>query len=445
NISIGLLNEPESSSQAICIGDTEVVHALDQLNPPEKNSEIIPCPVIGIDNLNQNPLSPNLESYEPVVESYDRNNTAFRPITMDNVCNNSNTTSIRDEFYLPESIQNLIPGEQESRQFFEYKIVNSNQSYSSAFTPPSRNHYSHNNNTSDVQEYDPYSSPIPSSSSSRCESDIIQYCKLDNFEGLTPISYSNRETCLNEDLKIINMKLKNMNSSYEFSIANDLRGVDNLNEGNIRYREEPRVKNTRIDIEAESNIDGNNYLINLNTEQWQEENAEKTFGAIDLRYDNEDFINDMESRRTSNVSEKYHKEKMKLGKSREDDQSKLTETVRNIIDNLNDDISDSRCTTKTLSKKKNVMIESHNLNDQTKNNIEKANENILTVENFKSDNIYIHFVGLTEAYQNLKMLSERPIEIIDLTNDDTGDARVDKNVDNGMLTTVLKDTKIMSM
>jgi len=476
NISIGLLNEPESSGEAIDIRDTEVVHALDQLNPPEQNSEIIPGPVIDIDNLNQTPLSLNLESYEPVVESNDRNNTALRPITMDKSCNNSNNTSIRDEFCLPASVHNLVPGEQESGQFVGYKIVNANQSYSSTFTPSSRDHYSHNNNTSGVQEYDPYSSQIPSTSSYHCESNI-KYCKppqnkfdlsntstrdprlmkqcgkyeyferrSDDFEGLIPISYNNRD--LNEELKIINMRLKNMNSSYNFSVVNDLRSVDNFNEDNIKHREEPRFENIQIDIEAESNIDRNNYLNNWSTEQSQAINVGETFGAIDLRYDNEDFIYNMECKRTSNVLEKYHKEKMKLGKSREDDQSNLTETAGNIIDNLNDDINDSRCTTKTLTKKKDVVIESHNLNDQTKNNIEKSNENLLTVENSKPDSIHKNFVnirGLIEAYRNLKTLSGRSIEIIDLTNDDTGDTRVDKNVDNGMLTTELKDTKIMSM
>jgi len=477
NISMALRDELESIGEAISCSDTEVIHALGQLNPTEQNSEIIPGPVINIDDLNETPQSLNLESYEQVVESYYRDNTALGPITIDD---GNNDPDIRNKINILCNVQHLIPAEQrENRQLSEYRVVNANQSYSSTFRQSLQNRYSHNNKTLGVQEYDHNrsSSIIPFIRSYRSESDL-KYCNtpqnkfnvsndskhnprlikhgenkylergLDDFEGLKPIRYTNRKTHLNENLKIINMKLKNTNSSNEFGVVNDFRSVDNLNKDDIRHREEPRVKNTQIDQEAESYIDRNKNSNILNTERCQKKNFGKMFNAIDSRGGSKDFINDTEARNTLNVLEKYHKEYMELNKSREIDQNNLTDIVRKIIDNLNDKISYLGCTKSTLSKKKDGVIEKYNLNDQTKNNIEKADKNILTVKNPKLDGTHKNvddICGLIETSQHFKLQSGRSIEIIDLTNEDTADVWIDQDVDTGMPSKKLNDTTIISM
>ncbi|XP_060855867.1 uncharacterized protein LOC132933613 [Metopolophium dirhodum] len=472
-------NNPERNGETIN-DNTGVVHTLSQLNQPQQNSATTPRPLIHTDDSNETPLSLNVECDEPVVKSYYRNNTSPRPINMNNVVNIPNIRNKRpsnygyqnrynNQPYLPTSLQHLMPVEQiESGPFSPYRIVNASPSTSTSFRPSDRHQYTHNNNNSiRVQEYP--SSPY------RCES-VIKYCqpienkfetfnaskrdprlinrdsntyRLDNFEELTPLSYTNKETYLDEDLRVINIKLKNMNSSYRFGVVNDLRSADNFNIHNIRSGRDPRVKHTQNDRESETYIDCNKHLNILNTERYKKLNVGKMIGVIDVRSDNEDVVNDIETTSTSNVVEQYHKKKKEtLRKSREDDQKELTETVENIILNLNDDISDLRCTTRTLSKKNDGINKTNDLNDQTKNNIKKANQNILTVENSSVDNTHKNvddIFGSIGTYQNYKQLSERSIELVDLTyEENTADVRTNQNVDAGMFTTKLKDMLLMS-
>ncbi|XP_022177912.1 uncharacterized protein LOC111038949 [Myzus persicae] len=477
DISIIVPNEPENIGETTS-SDMEVVHTLGQLHQSEHNSEILPGSVIEINESNETPsLQLNSETVESVFKPHYRNNTEPSPFPIDdNVDYDPNIGNIT-ESYIPTSIQHSMPAKQrENGQFSACRTVNISQSYSSAFRPPDQNQYRINNNTLRLQEYDRYSSRVPPSSSNRCES-VIKYCKpiqnkfeafntstrdprlvnrdqnkyienrLDKFEGLRRIRYTNKKTYLNEDLRIINMKLKNMNSSYRFGVVNDLSEDDNFNEHNIRRRGEPSVKNTQTDRGAETYIDCNKYLKLLNTERHQKINSGKVLDVIDLMDDNGGVAREIEARRTSSVLQQYRIEKTELRKLREDHQKKLAETVENIIDSLNDDTSDLRCTTETLSKKNDGVIKIHNLNDQTKNNVGKANENTLIVENYNFDNTIkkVDIYGLIEKNQKNKPLSEQSIETIDLTHDDTSDSIINQYVDTGMSPTKLKDPKIMSM
>jgi len=469
---------PERNEETIN-GNTGVVNT-GQLNQPQQNSATTPRPLIHTNDSNETPLLLNVECDEPVVKSYYRNNTANRPFNVDNVVNIPNTRNKRpsnngnqnryfNQPYLPTSLQHLMPTElSESGQFSPYRIVNASPTTPTAFRPPDRQRYSrNNNNTLRVKEYP--SSPY------RCES-VIKYgqptenkvetfnaskrdprlinrdgntYRLNNFEGLTPIRYTNKETYLDENLRIMNKKWKNVNSSFKFGVVNDLRSADDFNIHNIRSGRDPRVKNTQNDRESETYIDCNEHLNILNTEQYKKLHVGKMIGVLDVRSDDVDVVNDTETTSTFNSVEQYHKKKKeKLRKSREDDQKKLTETVENIIVNLDDDISDLRCTTRTLSKKNDGIIKTHDFNDQTKNNIKKAIENILTVENPNIDNTQQNdnnIFGLIETYQNYKQLSGRSVELVDLAyEENSADVRTNQNVDTGMFTSKLKDLILMS-
>jgi len=469
-------NSPERNGETIN-NNTRVVHILGQSNQPQQNSATRPRPLIHIDNSNETPRSLNVECNEPVVKSYYRNNTSPRPINMNNVVNIPNIRNKRplnhgnqnryfNQPYLPTRLQHLMPAEQiESGPFSPYRIVNASPSTSTAFRTPDRHQYSHNNNNNSIRVPEYPSSPY------RCEP-VIKYCqqtendfetfdaserdprlvnrvrntyRSDNFEELIPLRYTNKKTYLDEHLRIINMKLKNINSSYRFGVVNDLRSADDFNIHNIRSGRDPRVQNTQNDRESETYIDCNKHLNILNTERYKKLNDGKMIGVIDIKSDDEDAVNDIETTNTSNVVEQYHKnKKKKLRKSSEDDQKELTETVENIIFNLDDDISDLRRTTRTLSKKNDA----NDFNDQTKNNIKKANQNILTVENSSVGNTHQNvnnIFGSIETYQNYKQVSGQSIELVDLAyEENTVDVRTNQNVDTGMFTTKLKDTLLMS-
>ncbi|XP_003245212.1 probable serine/threonine-protein kinase DDB_G0282963 [Acyrthosiphon pisum] len=442
-------NNSERNSETIN-DNTEVVHTLSQLNQPQQNSATTPRPLIHTDGSNETPLSLNVECNEPVVKSYYGNN-------MDNVVNIPNIRIKRpsnhgnqNRPYLSTSLQhNMMPAEQsESGMFSPYRIGNGSPSTSSASRPPDQNQYCHNNNNVlRVQEYP--SSPY------RCES-VIKYCKptenqfetvntpicdprlinrdentymLDNFEELKPIIYTNKD----EDLRIVNMKFKNTKTSYKFGVVNDSNSTDNFNIYTFKSERDPR--RTKNDRESETYIDCNNQLNILNTERYKQLNVGKMIGVIDIRSDDVDVVNNIETASTSNGVEQYNKEKSeKLKKSMEDDQKKLTETVENIIHYLDDDTSDLRCPTRTLSKKNDGIIETYDFNDQTKNKIKKANENILTVENSNVDNTH-HNVD------NIFGLTGRSVTLIDLTfEENTADESTNQNVDTGMFTSKLKDT-----
>lgn len=477
-------NIPERIEETIN-ENTGAVHTFGQINQLRQNSATTSRPLINTDGLNGTPISLNVECGEPVIKSYYGNNTEHTPLDMNNVVNIpniriegpsncGNQNRYYNEPYFLTSFHRLMSVEQrESGQLSPYRIANTSPSIFSEFSSPDRCQDSLNNDdVICIQEYDRYSGRSSSSSSYRCES-VIKYgqitenkwetfnkskldprlinrdrntYRLDNFEGLKPLSYTNTET--DEDLRIVDKKLKNTNSSNKFGVINDLRNADNFNKNNIiSYSEsDPRIKKIQIDRESKISIDCNEPLNIFNAKGCNNLNVEKKMDLIDLSDGDDgdvDLVNDTETTKASNIFEEYLKKKNEIRKFREEEQKKLTETVDNIIVNLNEDMSDLRCVTRKCSMKNDEMIKTHDINDQTKYNIKETNENILTVENSNVDNNthqnVDNLVGLIGTHQNHKRLSGQTIELIDLTNEDTADSTADQIVDIEMFISKMKD------
>lgn len=481
-------NIPERIEETIN-ENTGVVHTFGQINQLRQNSATTPRPLINTDGSNRTPMSLNVECGEPVIKSYYGNNTEHTPLDMNNVVNIPNISiesplncgnqnRFYNEPYFLRSFHRLMSVEQrESEQLSPYRITNTSPSTFTEFSSPDRCQDSPNNDdVICIQEYDRYSGQISPSSSYRCES-VIKYgqitenkwenfnkskldprlinrdrnaYRLDNFEGLKPLSYTNTETYSDEDLQIVDKKLKNTDSSYKFGVINDLRNADNFNKNNIisYSKSDPRIKKIQIDRESKISIDCNKHLNIFNAKGSNNLNVEKKMDIIDLSNGDVDLVNDTETTKAPNIFEEYLKKKNEIRKFREEEEKKLTETVDNIIVNLNEDMSDLKCITKKCSMKNDGMIKTHDFNDQTKYNIKETNENILTVENSNVDDNIHHnvdnMVGLIGTHQNHKRLSGRTIEFIDLTNEDTADSTADENVDTGMLILKMKDKILMS-
>jgi len=332
-----------------------------------------------------------------------------------------------------------MPVEQsENKQSPEYWIVNADASTSSSSESLIRFQYSYDDTVFREQENGEHSNQIPQNSalSQRdprlVDNDETTYeRRFNNFEGLGTIRYASIDTNEIWELRKKEKKLKKKRPSYFFGVINNVPSNDNFNEHNVGCMSEPWIQKTQIDRKAETYTNCSRQLNTLNTEEYQNVNVVKINDVVDLTKNDVDVVNDNETKRTSNKSEQYHKQRNEPRKSREDNQKSLAEIVKNIIDSLKDDTSNLGCTTRTLSTKNYEMIKTHNLNDQTKNNIIKENKNILSVDNSNFDNKHQdldNFCGLIETNQNQKSLSERPIELIDLTYDDTADVRTNKNV-----------------